>query len=64
MPEWHAPLDPKCPIVLSYQRSFVDDPMTKAAGVPVDDIMRAFASRHRVYCKRCQEYGAANIEVR
>lgn len=37
--------------------------MTEAMGAPVDDIMEGFERKHRKTCKRCQEYGAANIEV-
>jgi hypothetical protein len=39
------------------------DPLTKAMGAPVDDIVEGFGRKHRVTCKRCQEFGAANIEV-
>jgi hypothetical protein len=60
---YHAPLDPGCPEVARFESSLFDDPMTEAMGAPVDDIMESFEKRHRVKCKRCQEFGAANIEV-
>lgn len=60
---YHAPLDPECPKVAEFESSLFDDPMTDAMGAPVDDIMEGFERSHRVKCKRCQEFGAANIEV-
>lgn len=63
MAQWHLPLDPDCPAVAAFTTALLDDPMTHAMGAPVDDIMEGFARRHRATCKRCQEYGAANIEV-
>lgn len=60
---WHTPLDPECPEVREYEDTLMDDPMTSAMGAPVDEIMAAFAQRHRGGCTRCQEYGVANIEV-
>lgn len=61
---WHAPLDPECPNVRDYEDSLFGDPMTDAMGAPTDDIMAAFTRTHRQHCKRCREFGAANIEVR
>jgi hypothetical protein len=63
MSRWHAPLDPECPEVESYMSALFDDPMTSAMGAPVDDIVEGFERRHRRTCARCQEFGAANIEV-
>jgi len=63
MSRYHAPLDPECPVVAEYTDALFDDPMTDAMGAPTDDIMEGFARRHRRTCKRCQEFGAANIEV-
>jgi hypothetical protein len=60
---YHAPLDPECPEVENFTSSLFDDPMTDAMGAPTDDIMEGFERRHRAKCKRCQEYGAANIDV-
>jgi len=66
MPHWHAPLDPECPDVEhAFQIEvepgvWIDDPM----GAPVwDDLWEGFEKKHRATCKRCQEYGAANIDV-
>jgi len=64
MYQYHAPLDPECPVVEEYTRTLFNDPMTEAMGAPTDDIMKAFERRHRGKCPRCQEYGCANIEVR
>jgi hypothetical protein len=63
MARWIAPLDPDCPKVKRYTRALFDDPMTSAMGAPVDEIMEAYERNHRKTCKRCQEYGAANIDV-
>ena len=63
MPRWHSPLDPNCPEYTRFVNSLFEDPMTEAMGAPTDDIMEDFERRHRAKCKRCQEYGAANIEV-
>lgn len=60
---YHAPLDPECPDVAAFTESLFGDPMTAAMGAPTDDIMEDFERRHRRKCARCQEYGAANIEV-
>lgn len=66
MSSWHMPLDPDCPgVEHAFQIEiepgvWIDDPM----GAPVwDELMADFAKRHGASCERCQEYGAANIEV-
>ncbi len=63
MSHWHAPLDPDCPEVRKFMDGLFGDPMTEAMGAPTDDIVLAFEGKHRGKCERCQEYGAANIEV-
>jgi hypothetical protein len=63
MRKLNAPLDPDCPQVASFMESLFDDPMTAAMGAPTDDICEGFARKHRRTCTRCQEFGAANIEV-
>jgi hypothetical protein len=60
---YHAPCDPACPEYSGFADALFDDPMTSAMGAPTDDIMEGFERKHRARCKRCQEYGAANIEV-
>lgn len=59
----NAPLDPECPEVVTFTNALFDDPLTEAMCAPADEIMEAFARKHRTKCPRCQEYGAANIEV-
>lgn len=61
--KYHAPVDPECPTVASFMSSLFDDPMTEAMGAPTDDICEGFERSHRSKCKRCQEFGAANIEI-
>jgi hypothetical protein len=61
MPQWNAPLDPDCPAVRDFNAS-LDDPITRAYGVG-GDLTESFTPKHRANCERCQEYGAANIEV-
>jgi hypothetical protein len=63
MPRYHAPVDPECPAVAAFTHALFDDPMTEAMGAPTDDIMEGFERKHMAQCARCQEYGAANIEV-
>lgn len=60
---YHAPLDPECPVVEKYMRELFDDPMTASVGDVVDDIIEHFEIKHRKSCQRCQEFGAANIEI-
>lgn len=57
------PLDPECPKVDAFMSALLDDPMTHAMGAPVDDISEGFERKHRKTCERCQQYGAANVEV-
>jgi len=61
--KWHAPVDPDCPEVREFTETLLNDPMTEAMGAPVDEILEAFEIKHRRTCKRCQEFGVANIEV-
>jgi hypothetical protein len=62
--EYYHPLDPKCPVVVKFEFDFVNDEMTRAMGVPVDEFRKNFEHKHRIVCERCQRYGAANIEIR
>lgn len=59
---WHAPVDPECPVVREYEESLWGDPMTSYSGCG-DEIMARFERRHMSECKRCQKYGATNVEV-
>jgi hypothetical protein len=63
MYRYHAPLDPNCKVANNFFSSLFDDPLTAAYGAPTDDICEGFERKHRIKCKQCQEYGAANIEV-
>lgn len=63
MPSYYLPLDPECPKVIEFSDMLFGDPMTKAMGAPVDEIMESFRRRHRLGCARCREFGTANIEV-
>jgi hypothetical protein len=63
MARWITPVDPGCPEVRKFWDTLLNDPMTQAMGAPTDEIGEAFESKHRVKCKRCQEYGAANVDV-
>lgn len=64
MMEYHAPLDPACPYYKDFMETLLNDPMTSAMGAPVDEIIEDYEKKHRQKCKRCQEYGLANIEVK
>lgn len=64
---YHAPLDPDCPgaqeEVFDRIRSMSEDPMTQHYGVDVSEFSDDWERKHRAGCERCQEFGAANIEV-
>ncbi len=59
---WVYPVDPDCPEVAQYVSDLWDDPMTSESGCG-SEIQEAWESKHRVKCGRCQEYGAANVDV-
>lgn len=60
---WHTPVDPECPTVSEYASALFNDPMTAAMGAPTGEIMEDFERKHMPTCKRCQEYGAANVDI-
>jgi hypothetical protein len=60
---YYAPLDPDCPEVEHFHEALDADPMTAYSGCG-DELAEDFEARHRRTCRRCQEFGAANIEVR
>jgi len=59
MPRLHTPLDPDCP-GNPHNRPY--DPMDEACGC-MDEILASLERRHAKTCIRCQDYGAAHIEV-
>jgi len=61
MPRPRFPLDPECPDVKKHNQ-FQQDPITIASGCG-DEFYEDFARKHRKDCKRCMEYGAANLEI-
>lgn len=56
---FYAPLDPDCP---GNPQNRPHDPMDDYCGC-MDEINDDMERRHRAQCDRCQQYGAANIEV-
>lgn len=60
---WVYPVDPACPEVREWRKAIMNDPMTHHYGAPVDELGEAFEKRHRSQCKRCQLYGAENVDV-
>lgn len=58
----YAPLDPECPDVIEFHQGHMDDPISQMSGC-MGEITGSFEKKHRSICERCQEYGAANIEV-
>lgn len=63
--DWHLPLDPDCPGAKeATEKMDFDDPISRYYGVSSSDFHYDWEDEHRKTCKRCQEYGAANIEVR
>jgi hypothetical protein len=61
--EYHHPLDPKCPAVVSFEDNVIFDDITEASGI-TEELRADFEHKHRIICERCQRYGAANIEIR
>lgn len=55
------PVDPDCPDVAEYYQ-MADDPIMASSGC-WGEFRADFDSKHRSKCKRCQEYGAANVDV-
>lgn len=62
MARWVTPVDPACPAVEQWMDTFWGDPMSAATGCG-DEFQDAFERRHMTECKRCQEYGTANVSV-
>jgi hypothetical protein len=60
--QMHAPLDPDCPEVQAYHDRTDDDPLMIDSGC-ADEFLENFERKHRAECKRCQNFGAENIEV-
>jgi hypothetical protein len=63
MNQWHAPLDPECRAARQFIEALFLNAITSAIGAPTDDIVEGFEAKHRATCARCQEFGAANIEI-
>lgn len=61
MPKFYAPVDPQCPEVVAYTQSLCDDPVS--IGAPLEEIVEDFEQKHRARCRRCLEYGMANMEA-
>lgn len=61
--QYYAPLDPDCPDVRDFYEGHDNDPISQMCGC-MGEITGDFERRHRSACKRCQEYGAANIDVK
>lgn len=58
---YHAPMDPRCPDAPDID-AVLDDPMTEWSGVG-DEVVAGLERDHVKSCRRCQEYGTANLEV-
>jgi hypothetical protein len=59
---WYMPLDPACPNVADFYENVLDDPMVAYASIG-EELTADFEAKHRSNCTRCQEFGAANIDV-
>jgi hypothetical protein len=60
---WVYPVDPDCPEVAEYYEGLYGDPLGAAMGAPLGEIARGFDARHMAECERCQEFGAANVDI-
>ena len=66
MSRWNYPLDPECPVVARQNEKYAHmeaDPITIHYGVDVGEFREPWENKHRTECNRCQEFGAANVEV-
>jgi hypothetical protein len=68
MRAYHAPLDPRCRgarKIAKWAEAGYADPMTAHYGCSdvISTILAAKERQHRLDCRRCQDYGAVNIEV-
>lgn len=57
---WVYPLDPSCPDVKKFHEQNDDDPYSEMCG---EDLYEGFEKKHRAKCKRCQEFGAENVDT-
>jgi hypothetical protein len=57
IPGYVLPLDPDCPDVLIYF-----DSLDQLGSSIADEIADEWSKLHRNACRRCREYGVANIE--
>lgn len=60
---YSTPCDPECPEFAAYVAVISDDPMGKALGAPLDEILVGFEKKHRTQCIRCRTFGCDHIEV-
>ncbi len=56
------PLDPECPKVKEWHEAFAEDELMVDAGMTAE-FYAEFTANHLHTCERCQEHGAANVEV-
>jgi hypothetical protein len=59
--KYYAPCDPECPEVAEYFE-MADDPIMRDSGC-WGEFKDDFEAKHRAGCKRCQLYGAENIDI-
>ena len=64
MSRWtmRTPVDRQCPEVEHFNESVMGNPITVYSGCG-DEILEDVERRHLRECERCQDYGAANVEV-
>jgi hypothetical protein len=64
MAGWVFPIDLDCPEVKEFYEGLYGDPMTDMIpGDVLGEITSGWENQHRTTCKRCQEFGAENVEV-
>jgi hypothetical protein len=63
MKGWYPPLDQDCPVVAEFYERMTAEPYDAASGEVLRVLIGNFSAVHRTICPRCQEYGAAHIEV-
>lgn len=55
------PVDPECPDVAEYLK-MGDDPIMQMSGC-WGEFRSDFETKHRAGCKRCQSFGADNVDI-
>jgi hypothetical protein len=62
-PNYYIPLDPNCSVARKVVTALFNNPTIDPHDTPIDDLIADIERSHRLRCRRCEQYGAANIEA-